>query len=68
MLSGRIEQLVFVHPDSHMICSNIETQLLNNICFNISCLVHNASQSKYNHVKVSNRISTMFYTAGVMLI
>ena len=68
MLSGRIEQLVFVHPDSHMICSNIEIQLLNNICFNISCLVHYASQSKYNNVEVSNRISTMFHTAGVMLI
>ena len=32
MLSGRIKQLVFVHPNSHMICSNIEIQLLNNNC------------------------------------
>ena len=62
MLSGRIVQLVFVHPDSH-ICSNIETQLLNNISLNISCMFHNESQSKYSSVKVSIIITTMIYTA-----
>ena len=36
MLSGRIERFVFVHAGSHMICSNIEIQLLNNNCLNIS--------------------------------
>ena len=36
MLSGRIEQLFFFHPDSHTICSNIDIQLLNNNCLNIS--------------------------------
>ena len=43
MLSGRIEQWVFVHPDSHIICSNIEIQLLNNNCLNIRKAIKNAT-------------------------
>ena len=68
MIPGIIEQLVFFHPDSHMICSNIGIQLLNNNCLNISRLVYNESKSKHSSIKVSSIISTMFYTAGVLLI